>query len=67
VRSTVATLPPKYRDPLILFYFHEMDVSAAARSLDLPEGTFKARLFRGRELLREKLESLFRAQQPKEA
>jgi len=32
-----------------------MDVAAAARSLGLPEGTFKARLFRGREILRRKL------------
>jgi RNA polymerase sigma-70 factor, ECF subfamily len=32
-----------------------MDVPAAARSLGLPEGTVKARLFRGRELLRGKL------------
>ena len=37
------------------FYFHEMDVSAAASSLGLPEGTVKARLFRGREILRRKL------------
>jgi DNA-directed RNA polymerase specialized sigma24 family protein len=32
-----------------------MDVPAAARSLGLPEGTVKARLFRGREILRTKL------------
>lgn len=55
VRRAVATLPPKYRDVLILYYFQEMDVPATARSLGLPEGTVKARLFRGREMLREKL------------
>lgn len=55
VRRAVAALPPKYREALILFYFHEMDVTGAARSLGLPEGTFKARLFRGREILRSKL------------
>ena len=55
VRRAVLTLPPKYRDALILFYFHEMDVPAAAESLGLPEGTVKARLFRGREILRNKL------------
>lgn len=55
VRRAVFALPPKYREVLILFYFHEMDVTTAARSLGLPEGTVKARLFRGREILRRKL------------
>lgn len=55
VRRAVLALPVKYREALTLFYFHEMDVPAAARSLGLPEGTVKARLFRGRELLRGKL------------
>jgi RNA polymerase sigma-70 factor, ECF subfamily len=55
VRRAVFTLPPKYREALMLFYFHEMDIPAAAQSLGLPEGTLKARLFRGREMLRGKL------------
>jgi RNA polymerase sigma-70 factor (ECF subfamily) len=55
VRRAVMSLPDKYRESLILFYFHDMDVAAAARSLGLPEGTVKARLSRGRELLRSKL------------
>jgi RNA polymerase sigma-70 factor (ECF subfamily) len=55
VRRAVWALPAKYREALTLFYFHEMDVSSAARSLGLPEGTVKARLFRGREILRGKL------------
>ena len=55
VRRAVFTLPQKYREALILFYFHDMDVPSAARSLGLPEGTVKARLSRGREMLRSKL------------
>jgi RNA polymerase sigma-70 factor (ECF subfamily) len=55
VRRAVLALPPKYREALLLFYFHEMDISAAARSLDIPEGTLKARLSRGREMLRGRL------------
>ena len=55
VRRAVFALPAKYREALILFYFHEMDVHEAARSLGLPEGTVKARLSRGREILRGKL------------
>jgi RNA polymerase sigma-70 factor, ECF subfamily len=67
VRQAVITLPPKYREALTLFYFHGMDVSAAARSLGLPEGTVKARLSRGRELLRSKLPQLMAELSWKEA
>jgi len=59
VRRAVLRLPPKYRDALILFYFHSRDIPSAARSLGLPEGTLKARLSRGREILRRKLLKLF--------
>lgn len=55
VRRAVLALPQKYREALVLFYFHEMDVPATARSLALPEGTVKARLSRGRDMLRSKL------------
>lgn len=55
VRRAVFALPPKYREAFILFYFHEMDVASTAQSLALPEGTVKARLSRGREMLRSKL------------
>jgi RNA polymerase sigma-70 factor, ECF subfamily len=67
VRRAVGVLPAKYREALILFYFHEMDVPAAARSLGLPEGTLKARLFRGREMLRGKLPQLLAVTRLKEA
>lgn len=67
VRNAVAALPPKYRDAILLFYFHEMDLSAAARSLDLSEGTVKSRLFRGREILRGKLQSRLVARELREA
>lgn len=55
VRELVLTLPAKYRDAVVLFYFNEMDISAAAKSLHLPAGTVKARLSRAREILRSKL------------
>lgn len=67
VRKAVHSLPEKYRDPLILFYFHEKDVPETARSLGLPEGTVKARLFRGREILRSKLQPVLAVPRLKEA
>ncbi|HEX4824066.1 MAG TPA: sigma-70 family RNA polymerase sigma factor [Candidatus Polarisedimenticolaceae bacterium] len=67
IHAALHALPPKYRDVLLLYYFHEMDVASAARSLDLPEGTVKARLARGRELLRRKLDALSHAPRLEEA
>ena len=67
VRQAVLALPAKYREALILFYFHDMDVTTAARSLGLPEGTVKARMFRGREILRSKLPQLLAVPRLKEA
>lgn len=67
VRRAVLALPSKYREAMVLFYFHEMDVPAAAHSLGLPEGTVKARLFRGREILRSKLPRVLAVPRLKEA
>jgi RNA polymerase sigma-70 factor, ECF subfamily len=58
VRSAVLALPKRYREPVVLYYFHEMDVAAASRTMRLPEGTMKARLARGRELLRKRFPHL---------
>jgi RNA polymerase sigma-70 factor (ECF subfamily) len=55
VRRTVAALPGKYRDAMIVFYFMEQDLAEAARALGVPDGTLKARLHRGRALLRKRL------------
>ena len=74
LRRAILALPVKYRDAILLFYFHDQDVPAAARTLGIPEGTVKARLFRGRELLRSKFTrsgsaepSTLTAPQPREA
>jgi len=58
LRRAVLALPQRYREPVILYYFHEMDVGAAARTMGVPEGTVKARLARGRELLRRRFPHL---------
>jgi len=58
VRRAVLALPVRYREPVVLYYFHEMDLGAAARTMGLPEGTMKARLSRARELLRRRFPGL---------
>jgi RNA polymerase sigma-70 factor (ECF subfamily) len=55
VHRTLQALPAKYRDPLLLFYFHDQDIAMTAGSLGLPQGTVKARLSRGRAMLKSKL------------
>jgi RNA polymerase sigma-70 factor, ECF subfamily len=52
VRRAVLSLPGKYREAIVLYYFEEKDLAEAARVLDVAEGTLKARLHRGRELLK---------------
>ena len=51
VRRAVLTLPPKYKEAILLYYFEERSVSAAAVALGIAEGTLKARLHRARGLL----------------
>jgi RNA polymerase sigma-70 factor (ECF subfamily) len=58
IRRAVLALPEKYREPTILYYFHEMDLAAAAATMRLPEGTMKARLSRARQLLRQRFPQL---------
>ena len=58
VRRAVLALPVRYREPVVLYYFHEMDLGGAARTMGVPEGTMKARLSRARELLRRRFPGL---------
>ena len=58
VRRAVLTLPEKYRDAILLYYFEEKSVADAARVLGIAEGTLKAQLHRGRELLSERCANL---------
>jgi RNA polymerase sigma-70 factor (ECF subfamily) len=58
VRRAVLALPLRYREPIILYYFHEMDLGRAAQTMGLPEGTVKARLSRARALLKRRFPHL---------
>lgn len=52
VLGALDQLPEAQRMPIILIALREMSYAEAARSLDVPLGTFMSRLGRGREALR---------------
>lgn len=56
IRRAVAALPQRYRDAVVIYYFREMNLTETAAILGVPEGTAKAWLHRGRELLRRKFD-----------
>lgn len=55
IEALLASLPPLYSEALLLQYRENMGPAEIARVQGVPEGTVKARLFRGRELIKRKL------------
>lgn len=47
----VSRLPAIYRQPIVLHYFAELSQKEAAAALNIPGGTYRSRLSRGRALL----------------
>ena len=58
VYSAVLSLPAKYRAAIHLHYFEGLSVAEMAQMLDVPEGTVKSQLSRGRALLRDMLKEV---------
>lgn len=52
IRREIAYLSRMYRDIIVNYYFHGKSVEEIARSMGIPEGTVKSRLFNGREKLK---------------
>ncbi|MCA1615280.1 MAG: sigma-70 family RNA polymerase sigma factor, partial [Acidobacteria bacterium] len=55
VARAIATLPEKYRVPLVLRDVEERSYEEIARILEMSEGTVKSRISRARSFLRDKL------------
>lgn len=55
VTQAVLSLPARYRIPIHLYYYEDYSVAEIANILSKSEGTIKSRLFRARNLLRERL------------
>ncbi|MEN6546418.1 MAG: sigma-70 family RNA polymerase sigma factor, partial [Armatimonadia bacterium] len=48
-------LPEEFREAVILSDIHELSYKEIAQALNIPLGTVRSRIFRGRKLLRESL------------
>ena len=60
VALAVAELPPLQREALVLFEYDELSLAEIGEVVGTDANTVKARLFRGRQKLRAKLERYFR-------
>ena len=49
------TLKEEYRLVIVLFYYNDLSMMEITKVLDIPLGTVKSRLNRGRELLKQAL------------
>ncbi len=57
IRHAIDSLPPAYREVVLLCEMEEMDYKDVARMLDCPVGTVRSRLHRARALLLEKCQA----------
>ena len=55
IHAAVDGLPDSFREVVMLVDLEEQSYDEAARVLDIPKGTVRSRLFRGRRLLQEQL------------
>ncbi|MBW3111249.1 MULTISPECIES: RNA polymerase sigma factor SigW [Bacillaceae] len=58
IQTEISKLPEKYRSVIVLKYIEELPLQEISEILDLPLGTVKTRVHRGREALRKQLRSL---------
>jgi RNA polymerase sigma-70 factor (ECF subfamily) len=55
IQNEILKLPEKYRTVIVLKYIEELPLMEISKILDLPIGTVKTRIHRGREALRKQL------------
>ncbi len=55
IEKSIADLPEKYKEPVILRYLENLSYQQIADRMDVPVSTIETRLYRGRLLLQEKL------------
>lgn len=56
ILSCILKMPKQHQEVLILYYYDEFSTKEIAKILDIPQGTVKSRLARGRKQLKDLLE-----------
>ena len=56
ILSYILRMPKQHQEVLILYYYDEFSTKEIAKILDIPQGTVKSRLARGRKQLKDLLE-----------
>lgn len=54
----ITSLPLKYKEVIILYYYKDFSTLEIAKILNIPEATVRTRMKRARELLKEKLKTI---------
>lgn len=52
LETSLGQLPPKYREPLVLFYFQDLSYQEIADVMEIPTSTVGVRINRGKAMLR---------------
>lgn len=58
IQREISQLPEKYRSVIVLKYIEELSLNEISEILDMPLGTVKTRIHRGREALRQQLRNV---------
>ncbi len=58
IQYEISRLPDKYRSAIVLKYIEELSLQEISEILELPLGTVKTRIHRGREALRKQLKNM---------
>jgi RNA polymerase sigma-70 factor, ECF subfamily len=58
IQKEISKLPEKYRTVIVLKYIEELSLNEISEILDMPLGTVKTRIHRGREALRQQLRNV---------
>lgn len=63
VRTAVAKLPERYRQVVVLYHLEEYSYQEISEITEMPEGTVKSYIFRGRKLLKDLLSETLKNEQ----
>ena len=58
IQKEIMKLPEKYRSVIVLKYIEELSLKEISEILEMPLGTVKTRIHRGRESLRKRLQHM---------